>query len=84
MRIGAIHHLFPRRTQSFAQTGQRPAVAIDLDRLLICAGCEVAFEISRASDCPRCGKGLAVWPLWRWLNREGMVVSSGDTTVASA
>lgn len=60
---------------------------------LVCAQCQVVFDGSGAGDdrpacegpradrfdCPMCASNLAVWPLARWLNREGLAVSAGGT-----
>lgn len=62
------------------------AVTIPIGRLLLCATCEVAFEMStgpqRSPACPGCGSELAVWPLWRWVNRKGIAMAGASATEA--
>lgn len=56
---------------------------IPLGRLLLCAPCEVAFEmVAREPACPRCGSELGVWPVWRWLNGPGVTVASASANEA--
>jgi hypothetical protein len=49
---------------------------IQLERALLCVGCEVIF--SGAVHCPRCGGGT-VWPLAEWLGSA----RSAPATLAS-